>query len=430
MMPREIFSKEKIAGVEVTHVANKTIVLPFDEKIYAGLVEEKSAYKAFVNAWIESHPELFPENISEGWSLHGFTRDSVKQGIRVRRIVTKADGEVWQIRPSLVMPYMMCDTVTAEKILFLSDWAPDWALARVFEKDVMSIYRIKTHMGRYNMVGTTVKKPEQLPHHVVADEKHSSISGKKVYLPTTAAEQCFLGVSVAVKADEEALTDAYGQFKQEAQQVAPDYCPKTVNTDGWKATEKAWRAVFPTICVLRCFLHAILSIRKVSTNMTKDLYNTIVEKAWQVYEAETARSFSQRLRRLREWGKSLTDTALKAKLLKLCENKQGFLPAYHFPGCLRTSNMIDRLMNGMDKYLFAKQYFHGTLVSAHLGIRAYCLVSNFRPYAYNPRSGIKSTETPSPFTQLNEFTYHECWLQNMLVATSKQGIYRFQHKKL
>ena len=183
--------------------------------------------------------------------------------------------------------------------------------------------------------------------------------------------------------------------------MALDYQPKTVNTDGWKATENAWRAAFPLICILRCFLHAMLSLRNVSTQRTKDLYDIMVEKAWQVYEAGTARSFSQRLRRLREWGSTLADSPLKAKLLKLCQHKQGFLPAYQFPHCLRTSHMIDRLMKGMDKYVFAKQYFHGTLVSAQLGIRAYCLVSNFRPYAYNLIAGIKNRDTRSAFEQLN-----------------------------
>ncbi len=104
----------------MTSVANKTIVLPFNEDTYAEFVEEKPRYKAFLRSHIEAHPELFPDTIGEGWSLYGFTKDSIKQGIRVRRILTKADGEVWQIRPSFVMmPYMTCDTETAEKILLL-----------------------------------------------------------------------------------------------------------------------------------------------------------------------------------------------------------------------------------------------------------------------------------------------------------------------
>jgi hypothetical protein len=429
-MKREIFRKDQSAGLDVIHVPNKTIVLPFDEQTYLEFIEDKPAYKAYVQAWIDAHPELFPETIHEGWSLYGFTRESVKQGIRVRRIVTRADNEVWYLRPAFVMPYMTCDTATAEKILFLTKWAPAWALAHVFERDVMTIHRLTNRMGRYNIVGTTVKQADTLPKDVGADEKHSTISGEKVSIATTVAEQCFLGASVSVGAGEEELTDAYKQFQREAQQVQPDYQPDTVNTDGWQATMKAWRTLFPSICLIQCFLHAILGMRHVATKATKALYDTIVEKAWAVYQAETKRSCSQRLRRLREWGGTLTASPLKTKLLKLCEKKAGFLPAYDFPTCLRTSNMIDRLMRGMDKYLFAQQDFHGTLVSAEYGIRSYCVLTNFRPSMYNPIANYKSRDCDSPFKRLNGFTYDDCWLQNMLVATSGQAMYRFRHKKL
>lgn len=92
--------------------------------------------------------------------------------------------------------------------------------------------------------------------------------------------------------------------------------------------------------------------------------------------------------------------------------------------------MIDRLMQGMDKCLFAKSSFHGTLASAERGIRAYCLLTNFRPTAYNPIAHLKFRDKDSPFERLNGFTYHESWLQNLLIATSRQKIYRFQQKKL
>ncbi len=166
-MKRTTFSKEDIAGLDVAQVNNNTIVLPFDENTYAELLKDTSASKAFVNAWIEAPPEVFPGKIGGGWSLHGFTKDSVKQGIRVRRIVTKTDGEVWQLRPSFVMPSMTCDTNTAGKILFLQKWAPAWALVHAFEKDMMTIYRLTNRMGRYNIVGTTVKQADKLPKAVI-----------------------------------------------------------------------------------------------------------------------------------------------------------------------------------------------------------------------------------------------------------------------
>ncbi len=67
----------------------------------------------------------------------------------------------------------------------------------------MTVHRLTTHMGRYNIVGMTVKQADKLPKDLGADEKHSTISGEKVSIATTVAEQCFFGASVSVGAGEE-----------------------------------------------------------------------------------------------------------------------------------------------------------------------------------------------------------------------------------
>jgi len=105
-MTRETFCNATQPGLEVSQIPNKTIVLPFDEATYLELLTDTAAYTAYVQSWIDAHPELFPATIGAGWSLNGFTRESVKQGIRLRRILTTADQEVWHIRPAFVMPYM------------------------------------------------------------------------------------------------------------------------------------------------------------------------------------------------------------------------------------------------------------------------------------------------------------------------------------
>lgn len=428
-MERTTYSKEPIVGLTVSSRTNKKIILPFDAGTYAALIADKKHYKATLHAYMEQYPELFPDTIDGGWSFHGFTRPSVKQaGLQCRRILTKLDQEVWQIQPAFVMPYMSCDTATADHILFLSKWAPDWALAHVFAKDVMFIYRLRTSVGRYSVVGTTIKSPEALPKDVAADEKHTHLAGEKVYVATSVGNHCLLGASVSPGASEADLTEAYRHMQEEAQGVDPTYAPETVNTDGWQATMNAWKALFPTICVIQCFLHAVLSIKRVASKRTKALYEQILERAWNAYHAPTKRHFSQRLRRVREWGETLTDGKLKEKLLKLCRKKLGFMAAYDFASCLRTSNMVDRLMQGLDKYLFAKQYFHGTLASAEQGVRAYCLLTNFRPY--NPTTVKALQGIHCPFERVNGFTYHENWLHNLLIATSGQSISRFQHKTI
>jgi hypothetical protein len=54
---------------------------------------------------------------------------------------------------------------------------------------------------------------------------------------------------------------APGTFRDEARNVDATYTPKTVNTDGWKATQNAWHGLFPLLAVVLCFLHGFLKIR-------------------------------------------------------------------------------------------------------------------------------------------------------------------------
>jgi hypothetical protein len=100
--------------------------------------------------------------------------------------------------------------------------------------------------------------PRTFPPHLVADEKHTWWLGERVYVATTAAQECILGVGLAQDADAESLTQAYGEFQQEARALNPDYAPQSVNTDGWEAPQLAWQNLFPGITLMLCFLHTVL----------------------------------------------------------------------------------------------------------------------------------------------------------------------------
>lgn len=431
IMKRETFNKDTFDSLHVVKKTNKMIILPFEKATYETIIADKTQFKAYLMEQYAKHPELFPASFGMGWRLNGLLPESTKHPhVRIRRIETICDQETWQIRPSFMMPYNTIETATAAKILFLSHFGvPDWGLAYVFEKDAMFIHRLVTLPGRYNMVGTTVKAPDNLPNDLAADEKHTRCCGAKVYAATTVANDCFLGASISSTASESDLTRAYEQFKTEAIATNPDYRPETVNTDGWHATSNAWKTIFPGITVILCFLHAMLKIKTASRKATDALYRLIADKAWDAYRAPNKATFSQRIRRLREWSThALSDNALKTALLKLCSKRASFTNAYDCEHCLRTSNMIDRLLNRLDRRLFAAKYFHGKLSSAEKTLRAFCLVCNFFPYA--PETVKKYNETTSAFERLNGFSYHDCWLQNLLIASSKQDIYIFQQKTL
>ncbi|HZS06813.1 MAG TPA: hypothetical protein VFD58_18400 [Blastocatellia bacterium] len=113
--------------------------------------------------------------------------------------------------------------------------------------------------------------------------------------------------------------------------------------------------------------------------------HAVLDRAWEVYRARTKCSFAQRVRRLREWsGEHLSGPAAE-RVAKLCARSADFLPAYDCPGAARTSNAVDRLLNVVDRHLYAMRYCHGTQGSARLAVRAMAVHWNFHPYGHRLR---------------------------------------------
>jgi len=83
---------------------DKTICLPIgDEVEYETLVQDRQAFRQYLDQQIAQHPELFPSAIEAGYGFHGF-RTSAKLGLVSRRIRLVANGEAYQLRPDFVMP--------------------------------------------------------------------------------------------------------------------------------------------------------------------------------------------------------------------------------------------------------------------------------------------------------------------------------------
>ena len=387
-------------------------------------MDDDKKFRAHIDECIQKHPELFPKQIAEGYELHSKTAPSAKLGIQQRRIKILATGDVYSISPSFVMPYMTGFVSDVETAMFFQRFSvPFWALTYGFGRNDMYWYRMVTAFGRCSIVGTTVKHPESLPKDLVADEKHTSLKREKIYAALTVGEGCVLGTSVCQSANEQALTQAYGKFADEAKNVDPDYQPDTTNTDGWQATGKAWQNLFPFVTVIKCFLHAFISIRDRAKKKHRDLFDEIAEAVWHAYRAENKRSFSQRIRRLREKALAKIKAGIILdKVLSLCDKAPNFAKAYDHPTAHRTSNMVDRLMRWLDRYVFNMQYFHGTLASAEQGVRAWAILRNYQPYC--SRTAGSKTELVCAASELNGFKYCDNWLENLLVATSMGGYRR------
>ena len=426
-MPQRKYSKTRTEVAKPT----KRITLPIELDRYNQMVTDNVTFRSWLDQMIALYPELFPPDIGAGYLLHDILPASIKlPEVRLRRIrlcqdETEGQAPVFTIAPSQVLPYMTGYTDEVEKALFLRRFGvPFWRLTYVFGRDDSYWERLSRSLGYYAIVGTTLKDPQQLPEHVLADEKHVHFNGQTAYIATTVAQDCVLGASLALSADEAALTEAYGYFKQEAQTLAPDYVPQTVNTDGWLATQKAWQALFVTITLIECFLHAFLKIRDRCKRL-KTLFPQIKDYVWNIYHAPDAADFRQQMAKFQAWAQqAVSGTALQA-IEKLGAKTERFVLAFNYPQAYRTSNMIDRLMEPMARWLFSARAFHGHWHSAELQVRAWALCHNFWPYC--PRAKV-SQHYLSPAHKLNGFVYHQNWLHNLLISTSATGM-KVNHRK-
>jgi hypothetical protein len=393
----------------------RQIVIPMTRAQYDEIWREPGRVRAFVDGWARAAPELFPAGFTPSYRLHGFGRPSRKlPGVKVRKLVL-ADGLSYWLRPSFVTGYMT-GTVDelAYPLLLAAHGVPPWLLKVGFGHSEMYWYRLIERLGRSSLVGTTIRDPARLPKHLAADEHHADWAGPKGYVATTVGGGCLLGVALTSSADDPHLREAYGVFAAEARDVEPEYAPETVNTDGWAATQNAFRSLFPAITVVLCFLHGFLKVRD-RCRKARDLHRRI----WEVYRAATAEEFRRLMGELQRWCVTPTwPASVREMLEKLWGKAEAYAVAYSHPGCHRTSNAVDRPMNRLCRLMYAGRGLHGHQGSSELRLRGWALLLNFRPYA--PRSHcIRPYDSPAH--RLNGKRYHEHWLHNLMASASLMG---------
>lgn len=393
----------------------RQICIPMTRDQYHAIWSDPSKVRSVLLQNIAANPELFPANIAEGFSLTGMLPESSKQpGVRLRQLVTR-DNTKWYLRPSFVTAYMTAQTQDLDfPLLLISLGVPLWAICHVFGRNEMYWYRIIEQMGRKSVVGTTVQLAEQLPEHLAADEHHADWVGEKGYVAMTAAKGCILGINLTDEADEAHLSVAYGVFAQEAKDLKADYEPKSVNTDGWWATQNAFVSLFPGIAIVLCFLHGFLKVRD---RCFKEY--ELHKKIWEVYDATSGADFRKRMDEFKAWFSARTWKAYVVEMTsKLWKRTEEYSVAYDQPGCYRTSNQIDRPMNRIKRILYSGRGLHGHRVSSERHLRGVALLNNFRPFAPRPK---RQRESQCPAHRLSGKLYSTAWVENLLLAASMNG---------
>ena len=143
---------------------DKTICLPIAEGVdYEQLVEDREVYREYLNQQIESHPELFPAGIGQGYRFHGWVT-SARQHLKTRRIYLPTQKTAYQLRPDFVTPYMSETAEVAGKDLYLRKHGISYdGMAYVLGRSEMHWYRLCQALGRASIVGTTLKTEDSLP---------------------------------------------------------------------------------------------------------------------------------------------------------------------------------------------------------------------------------------------------------------------------
>lgn len=393
---------------------SKQICVPMTRELYDQLWDDPKRLRPFLERLIADMPELFPAGIEQGFTLTGRLRASVKLGVRLRQLRLR-DQQVFTLRPSFAFSYMTGTVDELEKpLLLLSVGTPCWVVTKVCGRNDMFWQRLLERLGRNSLVGTTVRVPEQMPVHLAADEHHADWCGEKGYVALTAGGGCVLGLALTKAADDAHLAAAYGAFQKEALDAVPEYDPQTVNTDGWNSTRNAFRALYPTIVLVLCFLHGFLKIRD-RCRKAHDLH----QQVWYVYRAETRDEFSSRMTAFGTWFESRTwPPAVTDMVAKLRNRTDDYALGYTHPGCHRTSNQVDRPMNRLHRVLYASRGLHGHQASGERRLRGLVLLHNFRPFA--PRSN-QPRPHDSPAHRLNHRRYHTHWLHNLQASASLAG---------
>lgn len=394
----------------------RQIVVPMTRDQFGAYWHDSRARRTFLDHVRGQSPELFPSALRAGYALHGFARASQKlDGVRLRKVRPSGGGPAYHLRPSFVLSFMTGTTDDLEYPLLLASFGvPCGLLTRGFGHDDMYGHRVVERIGRNSVVGATARDPNRLPGHLTADEHHVDWNGAKGFVAVTAAAGCILGIGLAKAADDEHLRAAYGEFATESREVDPGYAPKTVSTDGWVATQNAFKACFGGIVAILCFRHGLLKIRD-RCRKNRDVHTRV----WDVYRAATGTEFRAGMAAFRVWFESHTRAqAVREVAAKLWNRAEEYAVAYDHPGCRRTSNAVDRPMNRLCRLMYAGRGLHGHQASSQRRLRGWALLLNFRPFA--KRSGRVRNEH-SLAHRLNGKRYSDNGLENLQISASLMG---------
>jgi hypothetical protein len=235
------------------------------------------------------------------------------------------------------------------------------------------------------------------PETVIEDEKFVTENGVETYVAFLAQQEVIWWIAYLDSTDELHLTETLEAFLAEVRRFFPAYNIPSATYDGWSASRAAFFAVNPHIILQECHLHARMRMSKAlpmiiqeDGTVTQEQLAQIKEEHDSILDADSRRSYSQRLRRFRENFGHFTEVAKRCRSLK---NKiLMFLAFLIFPLVAKFTTVLDQIIKFFDRKFFIMQTFRVS-ESAKKTVRAFAIVRNF--WRYMPgarRAGLSPVE--------------------------------------
>jgi hypothetical protein len=296
----------------------------------------------------------------------------------------------------------------------------EWS-AQVFpDVSAMAVYRLLCSFGQAGVVSVLARCHVPLPEYMLADEKHSSCGGDKVYLPTIVCGRVVWHLGYTQDKSADAFEASYGEFCQATRAVEPTYAPKGIVTDGFESTRKSWRKLFPTAALGNCLRHARQRVGQKLHAVTSSVRKALSQEFYTIFQQNQSTKLlpvftvGQRLRRFSEKVAKQTGAANGARIREWIQRKKdGWFAVVQDPNMPTTSTLLDQAHNVLDRKLFMMKGFHHDNSLPQPFLNGFALLYNFVPYQRRAQNAGKcGIEIEGGSVPTDD------WFLNLRIATS------------
>jgi len=336
------------------------------------------------------------------------------------RLQCKCCKKTWSVLPEFALRYCGLSPEKAMKCLYNTYYGSSLAVnSNLFEVSAMTQYSYICAIGRFDLVKMLINCHLALPQFIICDEKHSRCQGEAVYLPTIVSGRVIWNLDYSKGLTEPELIKSYGEFKQSALAISPDYCPKGILTDGFASTIKCMKALYFTAIIGICLFHASLLICRTLKKTLGDKAEVLSKSFFNIFGKLGTKDWlpvfkaGQRIRRYKEKLKKIAGEAASPIAEWIDRKKSGWYKVIETEKMPKTTTLLDQAHNAIERKLFNMKQFHHTNGRQVDFLKGFAMLYNIIPYQTRAKNADKcGIQVEGGILPTNN------WMLNLQILTS------------